>query len=152
MKLQLSVYDYINKRQSLQWRHNGRDGVSNHRRLLCLLNFWFRRISQKTSKLRVTGLYEGNSPVTDKFPGQKASKVEMFPFDAVIMLNYMHLHRAICMQFWNKQSPVMLSEHWGRSIASDNIIGLDVHFPSVLAQLQYNKLVTRAFPDRSVYL
>ena len=49
---------------SLQWRHNERDGVSNHRRLHCLLNCWFRRRSKKTSMLRVTGLCAGNSPVT----------------------------------------------------------------------------------------
>ena len=40
---------------SLQWRHNGRDGVSNHQPHDCLLNRLFRRRSKKTSKLRVTG-------------------------------------------------------------------------------------------------
>ena len=30
----------------------------------------------KTSKLRVTGLCEGNSPVTDEFPAQRASNAE----------------------------------------------------------------------------
>ena len=49
---------------TLQWRHNERNGVSNHRRFDCLLNRLFRRRSKKTSKLRVTGLCEGNSPVT----------------------------------------------------------------------------------------
>ena len=53
---------------TLQWRHNERDGVSNHRRLDCLLIHLFRRRSKKTSKLRVTGLCEGNSPVTCEFP------------------------------------------------------------------------------------
>ena len=24
----------------LQWRHNGRDGVSNHQRLVCILRYW----------------------------------------------------------------------------------------------------------------
>ena len=37
----------------LQWRHNDRDGVSNHRRFDCLLNRLFRRRSKKTSQLRV---------------------------------------------------------------------------------------------------
>ena len=41
---------------SLHWRHNGRDGVSNHQPCDCLLNRLFRRRSKKTSKLRVTGL------------------------------------------------------------------------------------------------
>ena len=60
----------------LQWRHNERDGVSNHRRHDCLLNRLFRRRSKETSKLRVTGLCEGNSPVTGEFPTQRASNAE----------------------------------------------------------------------------
>ena len=60
----------------IQWRHNKRDGVSNHRRLHCLLNCWFRSRSKKTSKLCVTGRCEGNSPVTGALPTQKASNAE----------------------------------------------------------------------------
>ena len=60
----------------LQWRHNGRDSVSNHRPHDCLLNRLFRRRSRKTSKLRVTGLCAGNSPGTGEFPAQMASNAE----------------------------------------------------------------------------
>ena len=59
---------------SLQWRHNERDGVSNHWRLHYLLNCWFRCRSKKTSNLRVIGLFAGNGPVTGEFPAQKTSK------------------------------------------------------------------------------
>ena len=52
---------------SLQWRHNGCDGISNDQPHDCLLNRWFRRRSKKTLKLRVTGLCAGNSPVTGEF-------------------------------------------------------------------------------------
>ena len=41
---------------SLQWRHYERDGVSNHRRLYCLFNCFFRHRSKKSPKLCVTGL------------------------------------------------------------------------------------------------
>ena len=41
---------------TLRWRHNERDGVSNHQRLDYFLNRLFRGRSKKTSKLRVTGL------------------------------------------------------------------------------------------------
>ena len=41
--------------------------------IYCLLNCWSRRGLKKTSKLRVTGLCVGNSPVTVEFPAQKAS-------------------------------------------------------------------------------
>ena len=69
----------------LQLRHNERDGVSNHRRLNGLLKRLFRRRSTKTSKLRVIGLWEWNSPVTGNFPSQRASNAEKFQFDEVIM-------------------------------------------------------------------
>ena len=61
---------------SSQWRHNERDGVSNHQCLDGLLNCLFGCRSKKLSKLRVTGLCEGNSPVTGEFSSQKASNVE----------------------------------------------------------------------------
>ena len=63
-------------RCALQWRHNGRDGVSNHRPHDCLLKRLFRRRSKKTSKLRVAGLCAGNSPETGEFPTQMASNAE----------------------------------------------------------------------------
>ena len=62
----------------LQWRHNERDGISNHDPHDCLLNRFFRRRSKTTSKLRVTGLCVWNSPVTGEFPGQRASNAENF--------------------------------------------------------------------------
>ena len=62
-------------KKSLQY-HNGCDGVPNHQPHDCLLNSLFRRRSKKTSKLRVTGLCVGNSPVTGEFPAQKASNAE----------------------------------------------------------------------------
>ena len=68
--------DYFSIPVKLQWRHNERDGVSNHRRHQCLINCWFRRRSNKTPKLRVTGLCAGNAPVTGEFPTPKASNAE----------------------------------------------------------------------------
>ena len=69
----------------LDWRHNEHDGVSNHRRLDCLPNRIFRRRSKKTSKLRVTGFYEGihRWPVDSPQKGPVTRK--MFPFDDVTM-------------------------------------------------------------------
>ena len=61
---------------TLEWRHNERNGVSNHRHLDCLFSLLFRRPSKKTPKPRVTGLYEGNPPVTGGFPSQRASDAE----------------------------------------------------------------------------
>ena len=63
---------------ALQWRHNKRDGVSNHQPHDCLLNRLFGRRSKKlkTSKFRVTGLCEGNSPASGEFPAQRAGNAE----------------------------------------------------------------------------
>ena len=59
-------FSYVLHRSSdaLQWCHDERDGVSNHRCPDCLLNRLFRHRSKRTPKLCVTGLCEGNSPVT----------------------------------------------------------------------------------------
>ena len=70
----------------LQRRYNGRDGVSNQQQYFCLLNRLFGRRSKKTSKLRVTGLCVGNSPVTGEFHAQMARNAENVPFDDVIMI------------------------------------------------------------------
>ena len=60
----------------LKWRYNERDGVSYHQPHDCLLNRLFRRRSKKTSKLCVTGLCGGNSPVTGEFSARRASNAE----------------------------------------------------------------------------
>ena len=65
---------------ALQWRHNERDGVSNHQPHDCLPNGLFRCRSKKTSMLRVTGLCTGKSP--HKGPVTR----KMFTFDDVIMV------------------------------------------------------------------
>ena len=61
---------------TLKWRHNGRDGISNHQHHGCLLKRLFRRGSKKTSKFCVTGLCAVNSPVTGEFPAPMASNAE----------------------------------------------------------------------------
>ena len=63
---------------SLHWRHN-------ERLFMCR--------SKKTSKLCVTGLCVGNSPVTGEFPAQRASNAERgFPFmtssDLIVDVGY----------------------------------------------------------------
>ena len=61
---------------ALQWRHNGRDGVSNHQLHDCLLNLLFWCRSKKTSKCHFTGLCVEKLPVTGEFPTQRANNVE----------------------------------------------------------------------------
>ena len=66
----------LNQLAALQWRHNERDGVLNHRLLDCLLNRSSGAKSKKTSKFRATGLCEGKSPVTSEFPERRASNAQ----------------------------------------------------------------------------
>ena len=61
---------------SLQWRHKEGNDVSIHQPHDCLLSCLFSRRSKKTPKLRVTGLCEGNSPVTGEIPAQRTSNAE----------------------------------------------------------------------------
>ena len=83
-------YIYPSFPEKLHWplrcRHNEHDGVSNLQPHDCSLNHLFRCRSKKTSKLRVTCLCEGNSPVTGDSPVQRARNAEkMLPFDDIIM-------------------------------------------------------------------
>ena len=72
---------------TLQWRHNGRDSVSNHQPHDCLLNCLFRRRSKKTLKLRlfVRGIHRGPVNSSHKWPVTR----NMFPFDDVIMILFL---------------------------------------------------------------
>ena len=72
---------YIN---SLWWRHNGRDGVSNHQPHHCLLNSSAdQRKNQSSASLAfVGGIHRG--PVNSRHKWSVTRK--MFPFDDVIML------------------------------------------------------------------
>ena len=62
--------------ESLPWRHNGHDCVSNHQPHDYLFSRLIRHRSKKTSKLRVIGPCVGNSPMTGEFPTQMASNAE----------------------------------------------------------------------------
>ena len=73
----VSLLSFFNRLYPLQWRHNEHDGVSNHQPHDCLLTSLFRRRSKKTSKLRVSGLRVGNSPVNGEFLAQRTSNVEI---------------------------------------------------------------------------
>ena len=77
---------FLTELSSLQWRHNGRDSVSNHQPHHCFPNRLFSHRSKKTSRLRVTGLCVGNSPGTGEFPAQIVSNAENVSIDDVIMI------------------------------------------------------------------
>ena len=82
----LSKIKFVQVCNTLHWRHNDHDVVSNHQPHGCLLNRLFRRRSKKTSKLRVTCLCGGNSPGPVNSPHKGPVTRKMFPFDDVIMI------------------------------------------------------------------
>ena len=74
---------------ALQWRHYERDGVSNYRRLDCLINLLFRRRQKKTSKLRVTDLCGGIHRWTLNSPHKWPVTRKILPFnDAIINITW----------------------------------------------------------------
>ena len=109
-------------RQSLQWRHNERDCVSNHQPHDCLLNCLFRRGLKKTSKLRVTGHCVGNSPVTGELPAHRASNAEK-----VSIWWRHHILHFVWSLFW-----VIISNTWVAKI-SDLCVLISKHYFSARA-------------------
>ena len=81
---------------SLRWRHNRSDGVSNYQPHHCLFYRLFRRRSNKTSKLRVTGLCAGNSPGPVNSSHKWSVTRKMSPFDDVIMWDPVVTFQGIC--------------------------------------------------------
>ena len=63
--------------RSIGGHFNEHDGVSNHWRLVYLRKCLFRRRSKKASKFHVTGLYEGNPPVTGGFLSHRVRSAEI---------------------------------------------------------------------------
>ena len=61
---------------TLQWRHNGRDGVSNHQPHECLFNRLFKAQIKENINTPRHWLCDGNSPVTGEFPAQMVSNAE----------------------------------------------------------------------------
>ena len=93
---------------TLQWRHNGHDGVSNHQPHDCLLNRLFGRRSKRTLKLRVTGFCKGNFTVDRWIPGTKCQwRGKCFP------LMPSSWHSLMCATFYQQRlaKPALASGH-----------------------------------------
>ena len=100
---------------SLQWRYNECDGVSNHQPHDCLFNSLFRRRPKNTPKLRVTGLCEGNSPVTGDCLRKGPVTRKMLPFnDVIVWWGILGTGRRVCallcrVAFGNNQFDIYLN-------------------------------------------
>ena len=107
---------HIKLEHPLRWRHNELDGVSKHQPHHGLLNRLFRSRSKKASKQHVTGLCEGNSPVTGKFPAQGPSNAEIFPFDDVVMTSHFICLYDVSGWFWAATSACFYSVYCPTSL------------------------------------
>ena len=76
----------VKQTESLQWRHNERNGVSNHRRLDCLLNRLLRRRSKKTSSSASQDFVSGLPRWPVDSPFKELITRKMFSFDYVSMM------------------------------------------------------------------
>ena len=152
------------KLNTLHWRHNGHDSVSNHQPYDCLLSRLFRRRSKKTSKLRVTGLCAGNSPGPVNSPHKWLVTRKKFPFDDVIMtwfpftIDHMlsfFINKTVsltCCLFWvqlitNRLVRWLHTTPWecvrSRTVATENIIrGHIVFINGKHRQFSWNKMYT----------
>ena len=74
-------YKIILNINTLQWRRNKCDGVSNHQPQDCLFNCLSRHRSKKISKLRVTGLCGGIHRWPVHSPHERKVTRKMLPFD-----------------------------------------------------------------------
>ena len=93
-----------------------------------------RRRPNKTSKLRVTVLCEGNSPATGEFPTKTATSItrKMFSFDDVIMRHLnSHAPRLLVQQFVQNPSITVDSPHKGPIMRKT--------FPSVILKRKLKK-------------
>ena len=97
---------------ALQWRHNERDGISTHQPHDCLLNRLLGCIWNKTSKLRVTGLCEGNSPLTGEFPAQRASNSAGDKPLSEPMMVRLRTHICVTRPQWVNEEPACLEMVW----------------------------------------
>ena len=80
-----SVFIFLVLPDTLQCRHNGRDGISNHQPHDCFLNRLIRCRSNKMPKVRVIGLCAGIQRTPVNSPHKAPVTRKMFPFDDVIM-------------------------------------------------------------------
>ena len=93
-------------RFALQWHHNERDSVKNHRRLDCLLNCLFRRRSKKIQCSASLAFVRDIHQLPVNSPHEEPVTRKMFPFDDVTMVPY-YYHRCVfhvgiiynCMRF-----------------------------------------------------
>ena len=94
--------------------------ISDHQPHHCSLNRLFRHRSKKTSKLHVTGLCAGNSPVTGEFPAQSASNawnvsiwwhhlMSSWLLKPTAILNVCHV--LLILQLWSPISEITYRSH-----------------------------------------
>ena len=131
------VQCYWFDKRPLRWRHNGRDGVSNHQSHDCLRIRLFRRRSKETSKPRVTGFVRGirrwpvNSPHEESVTAKcfhlmtsSCSSLVLSPVDHLqnrILKSYHSCHfnsflpSAVCMRRWTRPAlapSYFLNQSW----------------------------------------
>ena len=81
-------------------------------------SLYSRRRSKKTSKLRVSGLCAGNSPVTGEFPAQRASNVEN------VSIGWHPHHITPCLPYCFQDSPLKAIQMLWVNLIMDTLASL----------------------------
>ena len=95
---------------SLQWRHYGRDGVSNHQRYDCLLYRLFTRRSKKHQSSASLAFARGIHRWPVNSSHKRPITRKMFPFDDVII----NPKRCICLSHLRHLSPRLIADPFTR--------------------------------------
>ena len=130
------------KKNALRRRHNERNGVSNHQPHDCLFNRLSTVYSggdkKQTSKLRVIGLCEGNSPVTGKCVHLMTSSWHNNAFTFItIAIFWFQFH-----WYMFSRAPFTTGQLWCRRrqaiiLTSDGLVWWDIYAPLGLDGLNH---------------
>ena len=123
-QIQRCWFDPLSSGPSLQWRRNGRDGVSNHQPHDCLLNRLFGCRSKKTSK------FTGHRPPVNS-PQKWPVTRKVFPFDDVIMITDA------------ASNIVLVDDQFSKS--TDTAFTTSVHISPFSSRIWYQERMLRVF-------
>ena len=122
--------------KALQWRHNERDGVSNDRRLDCLLSRLFRLTSKKTSKLSVTGLCEGIHRWPKRASNAKNVSIWWRHYGGSKCFIYLHTSVSVHQQYCTRIDMLMSGFHYN-DVTMDSIAS-QITSPTIVYSTVYS--------------
>ena len=144
---------------SLRWRHNGRDGVSNHQPHDCLLSRFVRRRSKKHQSPASLALVRGIHRAPLNSPHIWSVTRKLFLFDDVIMIashwiGICHFKSAHTFHYIDPNKYHGASTHRELGCLFKSLCMAtnpkNIKVPRQLSRCEANPLVTGGFPSRRI--